>query len=150
MTIAAHGGCRMKSRVRHLQSKAMQGTARHGTPGKPKLCRLSQASSRPSRPGQAKPRQVMARVCAENWRLVSGQPHPTEQTWRVFAPKSGGWWVVSLDTSSKTAAAFRHKMLPCFVLRPPRGSVRHTLVCSVGVWLSLKQAASSRRKKGAM
>ena len=71
----------------------------------------------------------MARVCAEKWQPVSGQPHPTEQTWRIFAPKSGGRWVVLLDTSSKTAAALRHKMLPCFALRPPRSSARHTLVC---------------------
>ena len=52
------------------------------------------------------------------------QPHPTEQTWRIFARKSGGRSVVLLDTSSKTAAALRHKMLPCFVLRPPRSSAR--------------------------
>ena len=130
MTIAAHGGCRMKARVRHLQSKAMQGTARQASSSQARLSKGSPPLQ--ARPGQARPSQVMARVCAENWRLVSGQPHPTEQTWRIFAPKSGGRCVVSLDTSSKTAAAFRHKMLPCFVLRPPRGSVRHTLVCSVG------------------
>ena len=97
MTIAAHGGCRMKARPRHLQRKAMEGTARHGKArqgtarqASPSHARLSQASPRHSRPCQAFPRQVMARVCTENWRPISRQPHPTEQTLRIFAPKSGG------------------------------------------------------------
>ena len=87
MTIAAHGGCRMKARVRHLQSKAMQGTARHGTPGKLK-------------PGKAKP----------------GQPTPLQarpglsRSWRVFAPKTGGLFQASHTRLSKHGAFLRRKV----------------------------------------
>ena len=131
------------------QSKARQGTGREASPSQARLSHTSLRHSKPAyaTPGQARPGQARSSqpklLQASHARLskhgallrrylaacFSSQRHPTEQTWRVFAPKSGGRWVVSLDTSFKTAAAFRHKMLPCFGLRPPRGNARHTLVC---------------------
>ena len=54
--------------------------------------------------------------------------------------------MISLDTSFKTAAAFRHKMLPCFGLRPPRGNARHTLVCQRRPRPHTKTAAACRHK----
>ena len=148
------------------QSKARQGTGREASPSQARLSHTSLRHSKPAyaTPGQARPGQARSGqpklLQASHARLskhgallrrylaacFSSQRHPTEQTWRVFAPKSGGRWVVSLDTSFKTAAAFRHKMLPCFGLRPPRGNARHTLVCQRRPRPHSKTAAAFRHK----
>ena len=145
MTIAATGGCCMKARVRHFQSKAMQGTARHGTPGRHKS-------------GQAKPGQRTP--------LQSRPGHA--RSWRVFAPKTGrgescegaggfgkrvcvGRCFVAAATRNTATfcAVKRRRFLKMYRAKPPTGRHFSAQKCAMFVQsgvAGLKQAVTFRRK----